>query len=162
MKTASPGSITAGRSSMKTTVCCRETGASFHLTTCAPAQIANMHTCNMSPLYVHRYQNSDTEYETPKGYHHPDTYYDDDEQPLYRDSRRSPKRRLLPATPQGIPHTPHALQPESRVKASSARTHLILFPQSCWLLASIGQHQKGLVKLASYVSYRHAYMHFST
>uniref|UniRef100_A0A8D0DDI7 Voltage-dependent L-type calcium channel subunit alpha n=1 Tax=Sander lucioperca TaxID=283035 RepID=A0A8D0DDI7_SANLU len=44
---------------------------------------------------------SDTEYETPKGYHHPDSYYDDDEQPLYRDSRRSPKRRLLPATPQG-------------------------------------------------------------
>uniref|UniRef100_A0A3Q1AMK9 Voltage-dependent L-type calcium channel subunit alpha n=1 Tax=Amphiprion ocellaris TaxID=80972 RepID=A0A3Q1AMK9_AMPOC len=43
----------------------------------------------------------DTEYETPKGYHHPDSYYDDDEQPLYRDSRRSPKRRLLPATPQG-------------------------------------------------------------
>uniref|UniRef100_A0A3P9NP40 Voltage-dependent L-type calcium channel subunit alpha n=1 Tax=Poecilia reticulata TaxID=8081 RepID=A0A3P9NP40_POERE len=35
------------------------------------------------------------------GYHHPDSYYDDDEQPLYRDSRRSPKRRLLPATPQG-------------------------------------------------------------
>lgn len=45
---------------------------------------------------------SDTEYETPKGYHHPDTYYDDDEQPLYRESHRSPKRRLLPATPQGI------------------------------------------------------------
>uniref|UniRef100_A0A3P9K0K3 Voltage-dependent L-type calcium channel subunit alpha n=1 Tax=Oryzias latipes TaxID=8090 RepID=A0A3P9K0K3_ORYLA len=43
----------------------------------------------------------DTEYETPKGYHHPDSYYDDDEQPLYHDSRRSPKRRLLPATPQG-------------------------------------------------------------
>uniref|UniRef100_A0A665TM26 Voltage-dependent L-type calcium channel subunit alpha n=1 Tax=Echeneis naucrates TaxID=173247 RepID=A0A665TM26_ECHNA len=43
----------------------------------------------------------DTEYETPKGYHHPDSYYDDDEQPLYRDSHRSPKRRLLPATPQG-------------------------------------------------------------
>lgn len=53
-------------------------------------------------LYVDRYPNSDTEYETPKGYHHPDSYYDDDEQPLYRDSRRSPKRRLLPATPQGI------------------------------------------------------------
>uniref|UniRef100_A0A8C5BLH5 Voltage-dependent L-type calcium channel subunit alpha n=1 Tax=Gadus morhua TaxID=8049 RepID=A0A8C5BLH5_GADMO len=47
-----------------------------------------------------RYPNSDTEYETPKGYHHPDSYYDDDEQPLYRDSRRSPKRRQLPATPQ--------------------------------------------------------------
>ncbi|XP_034724081.1 calcium channel, voltage-dependent, L type, alpha 1D subunit, a isoform X4 [Etheostoma cragini] len=55
-----------------------------------------------SMLSGDRYANSDTEYETPKGYHHPDSYYDDDEQPLYRDSRRSPKRRLLPATPQGI------------------------------------------------------------
>ncbi|XP_016527341.1 calcium channel, voltage-dependent, L type, alpha 1D subunit, a isoform X4 [Poecilia formosa] len=54
-----------------------------------------------SMLSGDRYQTSDTEYETPKGYHHPDSYYDDDEQPLYRDSRRSPKRRLLPATPQG-------------------------------------------------------------
>ncbi|XP_070405540.1 calcium channel, voltage-dependent, L type, alpha 1D subunit, a isoform X6 [Nothobranchius furzeri] len=54
-----------------------------------------------SMLSGDRYQNSDTEYETPKGYHHPDSYYDDDEQPLYRDPRRSPKRRLLPATPQG-------------------------------------------------------------
>ncbi|XP_068449929.1 calcium channel, voltage-dependent, L type, alpha 1D subunit, a isoform X10 [Clinocottus analis] len=54
-----------------------------------------------SMLSGDRCQNSDTEYETPKGYHHPDNYYDDDEQPLYRDSRRSPKRRLLPATPQG-------------------------------------------------------------
>ncbi|XP_061544364.1 calcium channel, voltage-dependent, L type, alpha 1D subunit, a isoform X2 [Phycodurus eques] len=56
-----------------------------------------------SMLSGDRYQNSDTEYETPKGYHHPDSYYDDDEQPLYRDSRRSPKRRLLPATPEGLP-----------------------------------------------------------
>ncbi|XP_068170524.1 calcium channel, voltage-dependent, L type, alpha 1D subunit, a [Antennarius striatus] len=54
-----------------------------------------------SMLSGDRYQNSDTEYETPKGYHHPDTCYEDDEQPLYHDSRRSPKRRLLPATPQG-------------------------------------------------------------
>uniref|UniRef100_A0A3Q2YPS5 Voltage-dependent L-type calcium channel subunit alpha n=1 Tax=Hippocampus comes TaxID=109280 RepID=A0A3Q2YPS5_HIPCM len=54
-----------------------------------------------SMLSGDRYQNSDTEYETPKGYHHPDSYYDDDEQPLYCDSRRSPKRRLLPATPEG-------------------------------------------------------------
>ncbi|XP_058488624.1 calcium channel, voltage-dependent, L type, alpha 1D subunit, a isoform X13 [Solea solea] len=53
-----------------------------------------------SMLSGDRYQNSDAEYETPKGYHHPESYYDDDEQPLYRDSRRSPKRRLLPATPQ--------------------------------------------------------------
>ncbi|KAK0135864.1 Voltage-dependent L-type calcium channel subunit alpha-1D [Merluccius polli] len=39
-----------------------------------------------SMLSGERYPNSDTEYETPKGYHHPDSYYDDDEQPLYRDS----------------------------------------------------------------------------
>uniref|UniRef100_A0A6Q2XDJ2 Voltage-dependent L-type calcium channel subunit alpha n=1 Tax=Esox lucius TaxID=8010 RepID=A0A6Q2XDJ2_ESOLU len=51
--------------------------------------------------YLDSYQNSDPEYETPRGYHHPDSYYDDDEQPLYHDGRRSPKRRLLPATPQG-------------------------------------------------------------
>lgn len=63
--------------------------------------------------HVDRYQNSDTEYETPKGYHHPDGYYDDDEQPLYHDSRRSPKRRLLPATPQGI--TALSLQRDSDV-----------------------------------------------
>ncbi|XP_046731246.1 calcium channel, voltage-dependent, L type, alpha 1D subunit, a isoform X1 [Silurus meridionalis] len=48
-----------------------------------------------------RNPNSDQEYETPRGYHHPDSYYDDDEQPLYHDSYRSPKRRRLPPTPQG-------------------------------------------------------------
>ncbi|XP_062316510.1 voltage-dependent L-type calcium channel subunit alpha-1D-like [Osmerus eperlanus] len=53
-----------------------------------------------SMLSGDRYQTSDTEYETPRGYHHPDSYYDDDEQPLYHDPRRSPKRRRLPATPQ--------------------------------------------------------------
>ncbi|XP_059394425.1 calcium channel, voltage-dependent, L type, alpha 1D subunit, a isoform X6 [Carassius carassius] len=54
-----------------------------------------------SMLSGDRYPNSDQEYETPRGYHHPDSYYEDDEQPLYHDSRRSPKRRLLPPTPQG-------------------------------------------------------------
>ncbi|KAA0707444.1 Voltage-dependent L-type calcium channel subunit alpha-1D CHCACHA1D [Triplophysa tibetana] len=54
-----------------------------------------------SMLSGDRYPNSDQEYETPRGYHHPDGYYDDDEQPLYHDSHRSPKRRLLPPTPQG-------------------------------------------------------------
>ncbi|KAJ8360972.1 hypothetical protein SKAU_G00174970 [Synaphobranchus kaupii] len=49
--------------------------------------------------YLDRYPNNDPDYETQRGYHHPDTY-DDDEQPLYNDSRRSPKRRLLPPTPQ--------------------------------------------------------------
>ncbi|TTN83882.1 Voltage-dependent L-type calcium channel subunit alpha-1D [Bagarius yarrelli] len=48
-----------------------------------------------------RYPSSDQEYETPRGYHHPDSYYDDDEQPLYHNSYRSPKRRRLPPTPQG-------------------------------------------------------------
>ncbi|XP_057218821.1 calcium channel, voltage-dependent, L type, alpha 1D subunit, a isoform X10 [Triplophysa rosa] len=54
-----------------------------------------------SMLSGDRYPNSDQEYETPRGYHHPDGYYDDDEQPLYHESHRSPKRRLLPPTPQG-------------------------------------------------------------
>nr|AAI63679.1 Cacna1d protein [Danio rerio] len=54
-----------------------------------------------SMLSGDRYPNSDQEYETPRGYHHPDSYYEDDEQPLYHDSHRSPKRRLLPPTPQG-------------------------------------------------------------
>uniref|UniRef100_A0A4W4GKZ1 Voltage-dependent L-type calcium channel subunit alpha n=1 Tax=Electrophorus electricus TaxID=8005 RepID=A0A4W4GKZ1_ELEEL len=44
---------------------------------------------------------SDHEYETPRGYKYPDSYYEDDLQPIYRDSYRSPKRRLLPPTPQG-------------------------------------------------------------
>uniref|UniRef100_A0A4W4GLI8 Voltage-dependent L-type calcium channel subunit alpha n=1 Tax=Electrophorus electricus TaxID=8005 RepID=A0A4W4GLI8_ELEEL len=47
------------------------------------------------------YPNSDHEYETPRGYKYPDSYYEDDLQPIYRDSYRSPKRRLLPPTPQG-------------------------------------------------------------
>ncbi|KAJ8258333.1 hypothetical protein COCON_G00173450 [Conger conger] len=50
--------------------------------------------------YLDRYPNTDPDFETQRGYHHPDSYYDDDEQPLYNDSRRSPKRRLLPQTPQ--------------------------------------------------------------
>uniref|UniRef100_A0A8C1QGQ1 Voltage-dependent L-type calcium channel subunit alpha n=1 Tax=Cyprinus carpio TaxID=7962 RepID=A0A8C1QGQ1_CYPCA len=54
-----------------------------------------------SMLSGERYPNSDQEYETPRGYHHPDSCYEDDEQPLYHDSHRSPKRRLLPPTPQG-------------------------------------------------------------
>ncbi|XP_035376128.1 voltage-dependent L-type calcium channel subunit alpha-1D-like [Electrophorus electricus] len=49
-----------------------------------------------------RYPNSDHEYETPRGYKYPDSYYEDDLQPIYRDSYRSPKRRLLPPTPQGL------------------------------------------------------------
>lgn len=92
---------------MKTTVCCQGTGITLSdcsFSSCRYAQNRKHAYLQdlYSTVYVHRYQNSDTEYETPKGYHHPDIYYDDDEQPLYHDSRRSPKRRLLPATPQGV------------------------------------------------------------
>lgn len=66
-------------------------------------------------VIYYRYQNSDTEYETPRGYHHPDSYYDDDEQPLYGDSRRSPKRRQLPATPQGIISLCSMLAPDAHL-----------------------------------------------
>lgn len=93
---------------MRTTVCCQGTGITLSDSPfsargklCA-STLLEWETCTLLFLYFDRYQTSDTEYETPKGYHHPDTYYDDDEQPLYRESRRSPKRRLLPATPQGM------------------------------------------------------------
>uniref|UniRef100_A0A674E704 Voltage-dependent L-type calcium channel subunit alpha n=1 Tax=Salmo trutta TaxID=8032 RepID=A0A674E704_SALTR len=39
------------------------------------------------------------------GYHQPDSLYDDDQQPIYQDGGRSPKRRLFPSTPQA-PHRP--------------------------------------------------------
>ncbi|MGH0140668.1 UNVERIFIED_CONTAM: hypothetical protein FKN15_037776 [Acipenser sinensis] len=50
--------------------------------------------------YHERFHNSDLDYETPKGYHHPYGYYDEQDQQRYHVSRRSPKRRLLPPTPQ--------------------------------------------------------------
>ncbi|KAG9328944.1 hypothetical protein JZ751_009134, partial [Albula glossodonta] len=46
------------------------------------------------------YPSCELDYETPRGYHHPQGYYDDDEPPIYHESRRSPRRRLLPPTPQ--------------------------------------------------------------
>ncbi|KAJ8400158.1 hypothetical protein AAFF_G00398520 [Aldrovandia affinis] len=58
--------------------------------------------------YLDRYPNTDPDFETQRGYHHPDSYYDDDEQPLYNDSRRSPKRRLLRPRPKVKP-SQHAL-----------------------------------------------------
>ncbi|XP_041081104.1 voltage-dependent L-type calcium channel subunit alpha-1D-like [Polyodon spathula] len=47
-----------------------------------------------------RFHTSDVDYETAKGYHHPYGYYDEQNQQSYHDPRRSPKRRLLPPTPQ--------------------------------------------------------------
>ncbi|XP_061113054.1 voltage-dependent L-type calcium channel subunit alpha-1D-like [Conger conger] len=46
------------------------------------------------------YPTRDLDYEMPRGYHHPQGCHDDDEPPIYHESRTSPKRRLLPLTPQ--------------------------------------------------------------
>ena len=37
--------------------------------------------------------------ERPRGYHHPQSFSEDDDSPIGYDSRRSPRRRLLPPTP---------------------------------------------------------------
>uniref|UniRef100_A0A8B9LJY2 Voltage-dependent L-type calcium channel subunit alpha n=1 Tax=Astyanax mexicanus TaxID=7994 RepID=A0A8B9LJY2_ASTMX len=42
----------------------------------------------------------DTEPDTPDGYQEPECFYDDDEQPIVQESKKSPRRRLLPSTPQ--------------------------------------------------------------
>ncbi|XP_048211775.1 voltage-dependent L-type calcium channel subunit alpha-1D isoform X2 [Perognathus longimembris pacificus] len=49
--------------------------------------------------YYNRYQGSTMDFERPRGYHHPQGYLDDDDFPIGYDSRRSPRRRLLPPTP---------------------------------------------------------------
>ncbi|KAM4881648.1 voltage-dependent L-type calcium channel subunit alpha-1D isoform 7-T7 [Thomomys bottae] len=49
--------------------------------------------------YYNRYQGSTMDFERPRGYHHPQGFLDDDDFPVGYDSRRSPRRRLLPPTP---------------------------------------------------------------
>ncbi|XP_069499722.1 voltage-dependent L-type calcium channel subunit alpha-1D isoform X1 [Ambystoma mexicanum] len=49
--------------------------------------------------YHDRYQGNDVDYERPKGYHHPYGLFEEDDSQIFYDSRRSPKRRLLPPTP---------------------------------------------------------------
>ncbi|XP_051777018.1 voltage-dependent L-type calcium channel subunit alpha-1D [Erpetoichthys calabaricus] len=51
------------------------------------------------PYKTYREKYYEHDYETPRGYHHPYGYYDD-EDTIYHESQRSPKRRLLPPTPQ--------------------------------------------------------------
>ncbi|XP_060095769.1 voltage-dependent L-type calcium channel subunit alpha-1D isoform X3 [Heteronotia binoei] len=46
-----------------------------------------------------RYYYNDSDFERPKGYHHPYGFYDDDESQMCYDSKRPPRRRLLPPTP---------------------------------------------------------------
>ncbi|XP_066102085.1 voltage-dependent L-type calcium channel subunit alpha-1D isoform X1 [Saccopteryx bilineata] len=49
--------------------------------------------------YYDRYPGSHLDFERPRGYHHPQGFLDDDDSPICYDSRRSPRRRLLPPTP---------------------------------------------------------------
>ncbi|XP_070594614.1 voltage-dependent L-type calcium channel subunit alpha-1D isoform X2 [Erythrolamprus reginae] len=42
---------------------------------------------------------NDLDFERPKGYHHPHGFFEEDDSPVYYDSKRSPRRRLLPPTP---------------------------------------------------------------
>uniref|UniRef100_A0A8C5R6D1 Voltage-dependent L-type calcium channel subunit alpha n=1 Tax=Leptobrachium leishanense TaxID=445787 RepID=A0A8C5R6D1_9ANUR len=45
------------------------------------------------------YHTNDLDYERPKGYHHPHSFFEDEEPHVCFESRRSPRRRLLPPTP---------------------------------------------------------------
>ncbi|XP_037654239.1 voltage-dependent L-type calcium channel subunit alpha-1D isoform X3 [Choloepus didactylus] len=49
--------------------------------------------------YYNRYPGSSLDFERPQGYHHPQGFLEDDDWPICYDSRRSPRRRLLPPTP---------------------------------------------------------------
>ncbi|XP_036896574.1 voltage-dependent L-type calcium channel subunit alpha-1D isoform X1 [Sturnira hondurensis] len=49
--------------------------------------------------YYNRYPGSNSDFERPRGYHHPQGFLEDDDSPVCYDSRRSPRRRLLPPTP---------------------------------------------------------------
>ncbi|XP_059965130.1 voltage-dependent L-type calcium channel subunit alpha-1D isoform X1 [Mesoplodon densirostris] len=49
--------------------------------------------------YYNRYPGSSLDFERPRGYHHPQSFSEDDDSPVCYDSRRSPRRRLLPPTP---------------------------------------------------------------
>ncbi|XP_063796884.1 voltage-dependent L-type calcium channel subunit alpha-1D isoform X6 [Pseudophryne corroboree] len=45
------------------------------------------------------YPANDLDYERPKGYHHPHTFFEEDDPQICFESRKSPRRRLLPPTP---------------------------------------------------------------
>uniref|UniRef100_A0A2K6Q3E7 Voltage-dependent L-type calcium channel subunit alpha n=1 Tax=Rhinopithecus roxellana TaxID=61622 RepID=A0A2K6Q3E7_RHIRO len=49
--------------------------------------------------YYSRYPGRNVDFERPRGYHHPQGFLEDDDSPICYDSRRSPRRRLLPPTP---------------------------------------------------------------
>ncbi|XP_041417801.1 voltage-dependent L-type calcium channel subunit alpha-1D isoform X2 [Xenopus laevis] len=45
------------------------------------------------------YQTNDVDYEGPRGYHHPHSFFEEEDSQIYYETRKSPRRRLLPATP---------------------------------------------------------------
>lgn len=49
--------------------------------------------------YYSRYPGGSWDFERPRGYHHPQGFLEDEDSPICYDSRRSPRRRLLPPTP---------------------------------------------------------------
>ncbi|XP_016065693.1 PREDICTED: voltage-dependent L-type calcium channel subunit alpha-1D isoform X1 [Miniopterus natalensis] len=49
--------------------------------------------------YYSRHPGSSVDFERPRGYHHPQDFLEDSDSPVCYDSRRSPRRRLLPPTP---------------------------------------------------------------
>uniref|UniRef100_A0A7N5JCY7 Voltage-dependent L-type calcium channel subunit alpha n=2 Tax=Ailuropoda melanoleuca TaxID=9646 RepID=A0A7N5JCY7_AILME len=49
--------------------------------------------------YYSRYPGGSWDFERPRGYHHPQGFLEDADSPVRCDSRRSPRRRLLPPTP---------------------------------------------------------------
>uniref|UniRef100_A0A2K5D3J9 Voltage-dependent L-type calcium channel subunit alpha n=1 Tax=Aotus nancymaae TaxID=37293 RepID=A0A2K5D3J9_AOTNA len=49
--------------------------------------------------YYSRYPGRNVDFERPRGYHQPQGFLEDDDSPICYDSRRSPRRRLLPPTP---------------------------------------------------------------
>ncbi|XP_039766332.1 voltage-dependent L-type calcium channel subunit alpha-1D [Ornithorhynchus anatinus] len=49
--------------------------------------------------YCDRYPGSDSDFERPRGYHHPHGFSEEDDSLICYDSKRSPRRRLLPPTP---------------------------------------------------------------
>lgn len=64
----------------------------------SPSRLAFL-TARQSYNYYNRYPGSSWDFERPRGYHHPQGFLEDDDSPVCYDSRRSPRRRLLPPTP---------------------------------------------------------------
>lgn len=56
-------------------------------------------TTRQNYSYYSRHPGSSLDFERPRGYHHPQGFLEDDDSPIYYDSHRSPRRRLLPPTP---------------------------------------------------------------